>query len=110
MYLFWGSILLVFLVRENHYRKILLVFLRCHTKNRGKLNENIVYPLEATGYREIFDNAWMADSEFIKCEKFHRYEMMMKSFAEMVRGEKKNPWDYDYEFNLFKTVRKACGM
>ena len=74
------------------------------------LEENIVYPLEATGYREIFDNAWMADSEFIKCEKFHRYEMMMKSFAEMVRGEKKNPWDYDYEFNLFKTVLKACEM
>ena len=48
----------------------------------------------------------MADSEFIKCEKFHRYEMMMKSFAEMVRGEKKNPWDYDYEFNLFKTPRQ----
>ena len=33
---------------------------------------------------------------------------MMLSFAEMVRGEKKNPYTYDYELELFKVIMKAC--
>ena len=74
------------------------------------LEENIAYPTETSGYREIFDDAWMADSEFVKIDAYNRYEAMMKSFAAMVRGEKENPWDYDYELNLYKTVLKACNL
>lgn len=74
------------------------------------LEENIAYPIERSGYREVFDDAWMSDSEFTKTDTYHRYETMMKSFAAMVRGEKENPWDYDYEHNLYKTVLKACNI
>ena len=43
-------------------------------------------------------------------ENFDRYEGMMSSFAEMVRGEKTNPYTADYELELFKTVLKCCGV
>ena len=39
----------------------------------------------------------------------NRYDDMMRSFAKMVVGEKKNPWDYDYELELYKIIHKACG-
>lgn len=38
-----------------------------------------------------------------------RYENMMRSFGEMVLGKKENPWSYDYELELYKTIMKACG-
>ena len=41
---------------------------------------------------------------------FNRYEAMMLSFAAMVRGEKQNPWSYDYERMLHKYVLEACGF
>ena len=37
-----------------------------------------------------------------------RYDTMMRTFGEMVRGEKENPWSYDYELELYKTVLKCC--
>jgi len=40
---------------------------------------------------------------------YNRYHPMMRSFAEMVRGEKQNPYTLDYELELYKTVLKACG-
>lgn len=42
-------------------------------------------------------------------EEFNRYDNMMASFAEMVRGEKENPWSYDYELMLYRTILKCCG-
>ncbi len=41
---------------------------------------------------------------------YDRYDPMMRSFAEMVRGKKQNPYTYDYELELYKTVLKCCGM
>lgn len=41
---------------------------------------------------------------------FQRYENMLLSFAEMVRGEKENPYTLDYELELFKTILKSCGV
>ena len=38
-----------------------------------------------------------------------RYDSMMRSFAQIVRGEKQNPWSYDYELELYKMVLQACG-
>ncbi|MBR5868272.1 MAG: Gfo/Idh/MocA family oxidoreductase [Clostridia bacterium] len=38
-----------------------------------------------------------------------RYDTMMASFAAMVRGEKENPWNYDYELELYRLVLAACG-
>ena len=40
---------------------------------------------------------------------FQRYEAMLTAFAEMVRGEKENPYTLDYELELFKTILKCCG-
>ena len=40
---------------------------------------------------------------------YDRYDEMMASFAAMCRGEKENPWDYDYEQALFNLVMQACG-
>lgn len=39
---------------------------------------------------------------------YDRYAAMMTSFAEIVRG-KENPFTYDYELMVFKTVMKCCG-
>lgn len=40
---------------------------------------------------------------------FDRYDAMMRCFGEYVRGEKENPWSYEYELELYETVLKACG-
>lgn len=45
-----------------------------------------------------------------KSQTFQRYEAMLFAFAEMVRGERKNPYTLDYELDLFKTVLKCCGI
>ncbi len=53
---------------------------------------------------------WGDRGETSKTEVYDRYDAMMRSFAEMVRGEKKNPYIYDYELELYKTVLKCCGV
>ena len=35
---------------------------------------------------------------------------MLAAFAAMVRGEKQNPWSYEYEWKLYRTVLAACGV
>jgi hypothetical protein len=54
--------------------------------------------------------SWEALGEIAKSATYDRYDDMMRSFAEMVRGEKENPWTYDYELKLYKTLLKACGV
>ena len=41
---------------------------------------------------------------------FDRYTPMMSAFAEMVRGEKANPFTPDYELELYKTILNACKV
>ena len=55
-------------------------------------------------------NIWADKGETYDTEVFDRYSPMILSFAEMVRGEKKNPWNYGYELMLYKTILKSCGM
>ena len=50
------------------------------------------------------------NSPFSKLLLAHVSDTMMASFAAMVRGEKENPYTYEYELNLYKTVLKACGV
>lgn len=45
-----------------------------------------------------------------RSEQFQRYEAMLFAFAEMVRGERENPYTLDYELDLFKTILKCCGI
>lgn len=45
-----------------------------------------------------------------RSEVYDRYEKMMRSFGEFVRGERQNPYTYDYELELYKLVLECCGM
>lgn len=45
-----------------------------------------------------------------KSEEFDRYETMMQAFAAMVRGERENPYTYEYERLLHRTVLACCGV
>ena len=62
-----------------------------------------------TGKTEYTSPDWGNTGESVKSERFDRYDAMMRSFGEYVRGEKENPYTYDYELELFKTVLKCCG-
>lgn len=53
---------------------------------------------------------WGNKGETSDSAVYDRYDAMMRSFAEMVCGEKKNPYAYDYELELYKTILKCCGM
>ena len=53
--------------------------------------------------------SWNTIAEWENTDPFDRYDNMMKAFAAMVRGEKTNPWSYDYELTLYKHVLAACG-
>ena len=72
------------------------------------LEINVQYPLEVSKSREVFSTEWMADAPFVETEQFDRYDSMIRSFAAMVRGEKENPWSYDYELELYKIIMEAC--
>lgn len=56
------------------------------------------------------DSNWHIEGKTDRTELFDRYDDMMASFAAMVRGEKQNPYTYDYELTLFKTILKCCGV
>jgi len=53
---------------------------------------------------------WFTAGYEVEGERHDRYENMMTSFASMVRGEMKNPYSYDYELNLFRTLLACCGI
>lgn len=53
---------------------------------------------------------WDAPGETKESHVYDRFDGMMASFAEIVRGEKENPWGYEYELELYKTILKACGI
>lgn len=53
---------------------------------------------------------WGLPSEKYEAEPQDRYINMMLSFAEMVRGEKKNPYTPDYEHALYRLILRCCGV
>ena len=53
-------------------------------------------------------SSWADDGIRTHFPAFNRYDAMLLSFAAMVRGEKENPWDYEYERRLHKLVLRAC--
>ena len=62
-----------------------------------------------TSKTEYFSFDWGDMGNKTDTKSYNRYHPMMRSFAEMVRGEKQNPYTLDYELELYKTVLKACG-
>ena len=72
-------------------------------------------PNQVTGVRlSIKEDAqkvgWKYQAQYQECEPYNRYDNMMISFAAMVRGEKKNPYTYEYELKLHRILLKACGL
>ena len=62
-----------------------------------------------TTKRECYSFDWVDRGESTDSEVYERYDKMMGSFGAMVRGEKVNPYSYDYELNLYRTILEACG-
>lgn len=75
-----------------------------------------IKPLEAsdpsglmyTVMGEAYEADWSKPWSTKKSELYHRYDDMMRNFAELVRG-KENPYSYDYELSLYKLILRACG-
>ena len=73
--------------------------------------ENPVPGGQNTIMREHLDPKKFSTAEASRaCEPFDRYDGMMAAFASYVRGDKENPYTYDYELMLYKTVLRACGV
>ncbi len=86
----------------------------CGSKGRVQFSpfETMIDPENLyTEVCEVFEGIYDWNNAGLKyrTEIFDRYENMMRSFAEYVRGERTNPYTYDYELNLYKLLLKACG-
>ncbi|MBQ8432002.1 MAG: Gfo/Idh/MocA family oxidoreductase [Clostridia bacterium] len=84
------------------------------TGTRGSIEVN---PLERSpdGKNQYTDyvvcpegTGWNTPGEHFTSPSYGRYDEMMLSFAAMVRGEQRNPVSYDYELELFRTLKKCC--
>lgn len=76
-----------------------------HSEN-GK---DMVTVMREMYYEEAMNGGWNYPFDERVFEPFNRYDTMMKSFAQMVCGEKENPYTYDYEILLHKIMLCACG-
>ncbi len=93
-------------------------FLRRQLVVTGTKETVVIEPLEktlegellTTGYRAVTGSEWGADGERLVSEPYHRYKDMMLGFASYVRGEKKNPYGYEYEKKLARLIHKCCGL
>ncbi len=64
-------------------------------------------------YRKDIDNIYQDKKQEIVCEQVggdKRYDKMMLDFASFIRGEKENPYSYEYEFELQKIILAASGV
>ncbi len=53
---------------------------------------------------------WGDRGQTVQSEQFGRYDAMMEAFATYVRGEKENPYTYDYELALYKILLQCCEI
>lgn len=68
-----------------------------------------VFSPQITKVRRAFSDNWHAVAQTYDSEVHGRYDALYRAFATYVRGEAKNPFDYEYERGLHKLVLKACG-
>lgn len=52
---------------------------------------------------------WHTDCEKEVSSAVDRYDDMIRSFAQMVRGKTENPYTPDYELELYKLLLECCG-
>ena len=62
-----------------------------------------------TGRTDYIERKVSADNKMVKSELIRRYDRMMEQFAKYITGEAENPYTYDYELALYKTVLQCCG-
>ena len=53
---------------------------------------------------------WHVPQVIKYCDCFDRYDVMMHGFAQIVRGERENPYTPDYERALYRLILQACGL
>lgn len=68
----------------------------------------------STSIREHYVNEhgacpWSSEGKLTVFEPYNRYDSMMLSFADMVRGKKENPYTPEYERALHRNLLRACG-
>jgi len=61
-----------------------------------------------TPVKESYGTGWYTPPEKHNAGPVQRYEAMLRAFASYVRGEKENPYTYDYELGLFRLLAKSC--
>ena len=84
----------------------------------GSLGSFSIQPLEYNGRAKVTFAALKNGVLIRSCEEhtyphrtyLERYDSMMLAFASIVRGEKENPFGYDYELGCQKLVLKTCGI
>lgn len=67
-------------------------------------------PAHVTFYDDGMKHQFGKAGEDIKFGPFGRYLNMMRDFSEIVKGEKENIYNYDYELAVQKMLLKACGI
>ena len=79
--------------------------LECTFKSPGIVSGQTTKKVE-----RFHDEEGHTKEEFFESEVFGRYDAMMQAFAAMVRGEKENPYTYDYELQLFRLILECCDF
>lgn len=77
-----------------------------------------IHPLERPMHAYLTESATAKPFADTKTERVlppfddvgERYDAMMLDFAAMVRGEKQNPYTYEYELGLQKLILACCGQ
>lgn len=72
-------------------------------------NQQVTVRLSTDKTVEKGISSWRSIGAWDKIGPYDRYDNMMRSFAAIVRGDKVDPWDYDYELTLYKHILAACG-
>lgn len=53
---------------------------------------------------------WQHFEPTIRSEYYNRFDAMMQSFADSVKGRVENPFSLDHELRTFKMLLKSCGV
>ena len=94
--------------RGGFLRRRLLVTGTKGVVDISPLEASIAYPLQYTEYAKCMSEDWNAPSPRQRHAPHDRFNNLMRAFAEMVAGERENPFSYDHELTLYRTIRKCC--
>ena len=72
--------------------------------------EGYLYPKMITELNEYSSEDWNDEGIHSTSKIFDRYISMMTEFGSIINGTKENPYSYDYEYELYKTVLRCCNI